>query len=256
MLSLISCASHVSPKTPYNQFVEVFQNVDGTINELSGTSGSDALNTKLNSAFQSISENAFLNYTDPQSRVQQKSNLLEHCIRSLDDCNYVPEGYTINTHRHLLNIEYQYNAFSSYDTYYKHAVIDLKLAERVTGADIFTAPEDILALYNTKYVKENQNYLNQFDIQTLDEDQEWEFEVIRDHLNTRVSFKLADLNNLELTFDADETLTEIRFHYNGLGGSYKSILPAGYIAFNVTELENLLTQDFKPLLKPPTLPRP
>lgn len=256
MASFISYASQTQVNISYNQFVEVLSNADDTVNELSARSGKDALNRDLNSVFQSLSENKLLVAIEPQERVQRKTELLQQCFRSMENCNYVPEGYAISIHRNFLSIKYQYNAFSSYDEYYKYAVVDLSAAERLTWSGIFIAPEDILERYNSKYVKENEDYLNRFDPGELDEDQEWEFEVIRDHLDNRLPFKLDSLNNLELIFDETETLNAIRFHYNGSGGPYKSVLSEGYIAFDISEIEHLLTQDFKALLNPPTPPQP
>ncbi len=250
VFAFLSCKSQHGLTNSYAESVEVLWNSTNSINELSATTNDEKLNLRLNSVFQALSENKELSSDKPKERVKEKTQLLEQCSESIDNCKYTPEGYSIETARNFLNITYQCNQYSSYDTYYKYAVVDLVSAKRLVYSDMFTSPELILKKYNAKYIKKKEDYLLDIDPTDLTEDQQEEYEIIRNHIDTRDQFKQEDLNNLELIFDSNlNRFTEIRFHYNGSGGNDKMVLTRGYVSFELGELENLLVEEFKRLIE-------
>ena len=244
-LTLVACGSHQDIEA-YADYVKEIANSDSTINELSATSDSEELNGKLNARFQSISENKDLYTTIPTERIVEKSMLFEVCKVLPDSCTYIPEGYSFDINQQFLNLKYQYNAFRSNDVFYKHVVINLASARRLLYLNMFNNPNQVLEKFNAKYIKENEDYLATFASTELSENDQEEYDIIRNHLDTRAAFQLHNLNNCELVFDTKKRrFTEIRFHYNGSGGVYKSILTEGYISFTLKELEDLLTEEFK-----------
>lgn len=230
-------------------FIEILSNSDKSINELSAKSKDNDLNLKLNAAFQSLSENNNVLNTNPKERLKKKIELFTLCKESLDNCSYTPEGYTIIQNEKFLNIKYQYNQFSSYDTYYKYALVNLTDGTRLIYSDIFSKPETVLKLYNQKYIETYTSYLSKYDLNTDDEEELNEYEIIKNHLDNRDFFKLEDLNNLELIYESSiNKFTEIRFHYNGSGGVYRSVLSNDFISFKLEDLNELISPYFTHLL--------
>jgi hypothetical protein len=244
-LSLVACGNH-QKLNAYSGYVKEISNSDSTINELAAVSDSEELNGRLNARFQSISVNKELYSKNPEERVQEKSELFDECLAFFDSCSYVPEGYSFAINKQFLNLKYQYNAFGSNDLFYKHAVINLATGRKLVYLNMFTDPNQVLERFNAKYVKENEDYLASFANTDLSENEQEEYDVIRNHLDSRVPFQLHELNNCELFFDAKKRrFTEIRFHYNGSSGVYKSILTEAYISLTLKEFKDLLAEDFK-----------
>jgi hypothetical protein len=230
----------------YATYVKEVSNADSTINELSAACDSKELNEKLNGRFQSVSENKALSSKIPEQRIEEKQALWQECKTQPDSCDYVPEGYSFEIHRNFLNLTYQYNQFGSHDLFHKHAVIDLEKGRRMLYLSMFSDPNEVLKKYNDKYIEQNKSYLNEFSGSYLSDEEQEEFDIIQNHLETRAPFELHELNNCELVFDSDKKrFTEIRFHYNGAGGIYKAVLSEGYISFTLKELEHLLLKEFK-----------
>lgn len=242
---LVACGNH-RKLDAYSDYVQVEWNADSTINELSAISDSKELNGKLNNRFQSISMNTELSSNIPLERIQEKCELFDKCLAFYDSCSYIPEGYSFTTNRNFLNLKYQHNGFGSYDLFYKHAVIDLESGNRLLYLNMFLEPNQVLAKFNAKYVQKTEDRLARLTSKDLSEDEQEEYEIIRDHLDTREPFQLHELNECELIFDTQKKkFTEIRFHYNGSGGMYKPILTEGYISFTLKELNELLLKEFK-----------
>jgi len=245
-----SCKSQQELTKKSTLLVEILIDSTNSFNELSANTNIKDLNKKLNSTFQSLSENKSILSTDPKERLEKKIKLFEICKNSKEKCQYTPEEYSINQHKKLLNIKYQYNEFSNYDLYYKYALINLSTGLRLKHIEIFSESETILKLYNKKYIDENKSYLKKFDLDSADEDELDEYDIIKSHLDTRSLFELNDLNNIELIYNHESSeFTEIRFHYNGAGGVYKNVLTAGYISFKVNDIRELLTLKFVDLLE-------
>lgn len=216
---------------------------------MSAKSKDNDLNIRLNAVFQSLSENNNVLTTIPKERLNKKIELFIHCKELLDNCCYTPEGYTIIQNKKFLNIKYQYNQFSSYDTYYKYALVNLTDGTRLTYSDIFSKPETVLKQYNKKYIETYMLYLSKYDLSTDDEEELNEYEIIKNHLDNRDSFKLEDLNNLELIYETSvNKFTEIRFHYNGSGGVYRSVLSNDFISFKLDDINELINPYFTRLL--------
>jgi len=240
-----ACQSHGDSDISYAQYVDVLTNADATINELSATTGNPGLDSQLNATFQSISENTELNSTIPRERLEQKSELLDRCLRNTETCQYVPEGFDVIVQRNFLNVKYQYNAFSSYDVFYKYRVVDLKTAALISMQDILKNPSDVLKLYEAKYTQDISDYLTRLDGNNLREDEGWEYEVLSLHLETREPFGLKDLDNFALVYDApSDRFTGIRFYYNGAGGHYRQVLSSGFIEFEFGDIQDLLQDGF------------
>lgn len=244
-LTLVACKSPRN-SNKYEGYVEIVSNADSTVNELSAVSKSEELNAKLNNRFQSISENRELEEKIPEKRVEEKAELLQECHTNPDLCKYVPEGYSFETNQNFLNLTYQCNAFGSHDLLHKHAVIDLEEGRRILYLNMFNDPSAVLEKYNQKYVEENEAYLAEFAGSYLSDEEQEEYDIIRNHLDSRAPFELHNLNNCEFIFDVEENrFTEIRFHYSGSGGIYKPILSGGYISFTLDELDHFLLKEFK-----------
>jgi len=245
LLALVACGGSRNLKD-YSSYVQVLSNADSTVNELSAVSDSEELNEKLNARFQSVSENKMIDWEMPELRLDEKEVLLNQCLENFDSCQYIPEDYAFEIHRNFLNLHYQYNEFGSHDVFHKHALIDLSSGKRVLYLNMFDDPNRVLELYNAKYIEEFESYLTEFSGKSLSEDEQEEYDVIRNHLDSRKPFQLHELNNCELLFDSEKKrFTGLRFHYNGSGGIYKSILTEGSISFSLKELEPLINEGFK-----------
>ncbi len=207
-------------------------------------------NNNLLKNIQSLSENKSLNSIKPEERIRKKIELYNFCKEAnLSDCNYTPESYKVLSKTYnILNIEYAYNAYSNPDEYFKYATFNLITGERITYNKIFKNPPKILNDYNSKYTSEIKSYLKK--LNTNDEEELDEYNLYKEHLETRNSFKLEDLNNLEIIYDPIKgKVTQLKFHYNGQGGYYRQYLQKGFIDFNIEELRPYLTDEFKKQLE-------
>jgi len=201
-------------------------------------------NGTLQKHIQALSENTNLVSTVPEERLKEKITLFKLCLQTdISDCNYTPEAYKILSNKKtILNIEYSYNGFGNPDQYNKYASFDLIKEERLTHQQIFTDASSVINTYNTKYVANFEEYLN--DLDTENEDDLDEYDAIKEHLKTRTPFRLNDLNNFELVY-VDDAIESIRFHYNGQGGLYKNVFPSGYEEFSLEDLKPYLSDSFK-----------
>lgn len=203
-------------------------------------------NNTLLKNIQNLSENKLLNSIDPKARLRKKIELSNLCHKgSLSSEKYTPEGYKILTNKNnILNVEYGYNMFSNPDEYFKYAVFNLAIGERITYQNMFNNAETILGLYNDNYVSEIEEYLtelNKDDQEELDDHNRY-----KSHIETRTPFKLKDLNNFEIVYDATITKAkQLKFHYNGQGGVYRRYFQPGFVEFNIEVLKPYLTKQFK-----------
>lgn len=203
-------------------------------------------NTVLLKNIQNISENKNINSINPEERLKKKIALYKLCRKgSISFEKYTPEGYKIITNKNnILTIEYSYNEFSNPDEYFKYAAFDLINGERITYNEMFKSPSNILNDYNNRYTSEIKSYLKKLDRNDAEELEE--YNIFKVHLETRNTFLLEDLNNLEIVYDAvKEKVTQLKFHYNGHGGVYKQYFQQGSIDFNIEKLKPYLTEAFK-----------
>lgn len=200
---------------------------------------SDYRNNTILDNIQELSENKWIQPKRPEERLIEKIKKLKECLHEKNqDCEYVPEGYEIKSMSNgLVNLAYSYNQLGSYDNYFKYGCYDTQTAKRIVYTDIFKNPTNYLDTLNSKYVSEL--FMEPGDY--AEEDQE--YDIISHHLETREPFQLEHLNNFELVLEGG-SFTAIRFHYNGLGGNYKSFVPNGYVEYAVKEIKSQLKQSF------------
>jgi len=245
LISLLSCKKQ-DKATPERIYVEVIG--DSVVKPYSYFSevklNSKANTQKLLKNIQLLSENYKITTSNPENRLREKMQAFRDCTISNtpENCNYTPESYKIlsNNYNYLV-LQYSYNAYGSTDEYYKYACFNLVNQERITNKSIFTDGISVLNMYNKKYRASLKNYMN--DLDTSDEDEQDEYTIIKDHLESGKPFTLGDLDNFELIYE-NNSLTHIRFHYNGQGGLYKQTFPAGYQEFTVQELKPYTSESF------------
>ena len=203
-------------------------------------------NTVLLRNIQDLSNNKNLNTEKPVERLSKKKELYKLCSEgSIPMEQFTPESYKILSYKNnLLNIEYGYNGFSSSDEYYKYAVFNVNNGERIGYEAMFNNPQKILKLYNKIYASEIKRYLKSLD--KNDEDEQETYMLYKEHLESKAAFTLEDLNNLEIIYDAsNEKATQLKFHYNGIGGVYRQYFPADFVDFSIEKVKPKLTEAFK-----------
>ncbi|WP_091404772.1 hypothetical protein [Aquimarina amphilecti] len=221
-----------------NQSYAVFE-------ELKIDNESSEVINKLQKEVQNVSVNGELKSNDPQKRLEIKKKLFSDCFKKdqINECVYSPEGYKIQSeNKGIVTIKYSYNQFSSYDQFFKYLTLDLQKNKLLNYDVVFVNPDTILKSFNDDYTKYFQDILDDLDL-TKDEDQE-EFDIIESHLEQRRPFELKDLNNYEFVFKNNQ-IEIIRFHYNGMTGAYKSIIPNGYVDYNFLMISDNISNNIK-----------
>lgn len=213
------------------------------VNELSSKT-SDKSPSGLLSVIQELSENKLLRSKLPEQRLSHKKTMLKECLEeNLQDCDYIAEGYEIRGGKNeLLNIAYSYNQLGSADSFFKYGCYDINSEKRLIFTDLFEEPLLVLNEINEKYTDQLSNELSNY------EEEDYEYDIIAEYMGTKAPFQLSDLNNFELILK-DENFTAIHFHYNGLGGNYKSVIPNGYIEYSLEDLKPRLKKSFINKLK-------
>jgi hypothetical protein len=238
-----SCSTQQKIKTKVIVLTDSIQTPYAYLNEIKVISKNKTISTNIVKIIQQISENKIIQTSNPEKRLILKKKLFKECFNSdMTKCKYIPEKYKILSNKNeILNIEYSYNSFGSHDEWYKYACFNLKTVERITHDKMFKDSNEILKKYNEKYVQRINNYIKN-NRQKTEEDKE-EYDIYKEHLETRNSFKLTDLNNVEFIYTGNK-IESIRFHYNGMSGVYNQLFPNDYIEFSTKELRPFLKDFF------------